>query len=307
MVSTSKNITVTATEAGQRLDLFCVVQLPTLSRSTIQKAIKAGNITVNGDVVKPKYLVQANDNVSIAIAEEAVPETEVESLPIPILYEDEDVVVINKPTGIAVHPGVGKERSTVVSWFVNRYPLSKSVGDDPLRPGIVHRLDKDTSGVLVLAKTQRAFDHLKQQFKKRYVKKEYLALVFGVPGGQDGRINRALARSRRNPLRRTVDPEGKPAITEWQIEQAFNKSYALLRLWPLTGRMHQLRVHLHFLGYPIVGDKLYTFRRQRPPQGVVRQLLHAEKITFTLPSGQVRHVEAPLPEDLQATIDQLSK
>lgn len=307
MVSTDQSFNVTESDAGQRLDLFCVARLPGISRAVIQKAIKEGRINVDGETVKPRYLVQEGDVVAVALPEERPEELSAEEpLSLPILFEDEDVVVINKPAGVAVHAGAGREYSTVARWFADRYQLARNVGENPERPGIVHRLDKDTSGVLVLAKTQRSYDDLKRQFQRRYVKKEYLALVFGVPGGQDGRINRAIARSRHNPMRRTIDPNGKEAVTEWRLERTFGRDFALLRLWPLTGRMHQLRVHLHFLGFPIVGDQLYTFRRQRPPHGVKRQLLHAEKITFTLLSGKPRVVVAPLPEDFQAVLDQLS-
>lgn len=298
--------TVIDSESGQRLDLLAVSLLSGLSRAEIQRAIKDGRLLVNGLQVKPRYLVRSGDVITAGLAVSgAETKAAAPALRLPILYEDEDIVVINKPAGLSVHPGRGQENVTVASWFSNRYPLSATVGEDPERPGIVHRLDRDTTGVLLLAKTQKAYDHLKVQFQRRYVKKEYLALTFGVPGGPDGRINQALARSRRNPLRRTIDPAGKEAITEWKMEKKFRSNFALLRLYPLTGRTHQLRAHLHFLGYPIVGDQLYTFRRQRPPTGVTRQLLHAEKITFTLPSRDSRIVVAPLPEDFQQVIDKL--
>ncbi len=299
-----KTFKITTTEAGQRLDVFCVSRFPQFSRALLQKAIKSGEITVNEKQAKPGYTLKENDTVTISLKKEkqTLETTPPQKISIPVIYEDKDVVVINKPAGIVVHPGVANEQATVASWFISKHPEIADVGDDPNRPGIVHRLDKDTSGVLILAKTQEAFKHLKQRFKKHRVRKEYLALVFGAPKATEGRINQPLARSRRNPLRRAIDPEGKPAITEWEIEKKLNDKVTLLKAFPLTGRTHQIRVHLHFLGHPIVGDNLYTFKRQRPPQGVSRQLLHAEKLTIELPSGKRKSFTAPLPEDFTKVI-----
>lgn len=320
--------TITPSESGQRLDVFCVAQLPQLSRAFLQKAIKAGQITVNGKLVKPRQILKAGDEVAANIASE-IPATPPVSDTVPenilVLYEDKDVVVINKPAGVEVHAGMIPGQPTVTAWFEKKYPNAKNIGEDEGRPGIVHRLDKDTSGVLILAKTPRALEHLKKEFKNRRAKKEYLALVYGVPTMKKGRITRPIARSPRNPMRRTISAEprgdegalrGKPAVTEWQVEQKLDKAgaaprrsstsgsgYTLLRLFPFTGRTHQLRVHLHFLGHPIVGDKLYTFKRQRPPEGVQRQLLHAESLTLTLPTGRRRIFTAPLPEDFQNALE----
>jgi len=158
---------------------------------------------------------------------------------------------------------------------------------------------------MILAKNETAFIHLKKQFELRRVRKEYLALVFGVPGGKDGRITRPIMRSRRNPMRRAVDDVGKESATEWVIERRFGSMYALLRVIPFTGRMHQIRVHLHFLGYPIVGDSLYTFKRKKQPQGVKRQLLHAEHLTVLLPNEKRKTFTAPLAEDFQDVITNL--
>ncbi|MEK7557203.1 MAG: RluA family pseudouridine synthase, partial [Patescibacteria group bacterium] len=249
--------------------------------------------------------------------EATVPGVDILPVEVPILYEDKDVVVINKPTGLEAHPSASTgQASTVSGWFGQRYPEAEHVGEEENRPGIVHRLDKETSGVMILAKTNTAYQHLKNEFKVRRAKKEYLALVFGIPTMKRGRVTRPLGRSPRNPLRRTIDAAGKPAITEWQIERKISKQglaphrrgapgagFALLRLFPFTGRTHQLRAHLHFLGHPIVGDKLYTFKRQRPPQGVTRQLLHAEKLTLTLPSGKRKTFIAPLPDDFARAIN----
>jgi len=299
-----KNITVKAEEEGQRLDVLCAFYVPEVSRSVLQRAIKAGSITLNGKTVKPRAWVKEDDVVAVTLPDQpvVVPVVATSAPTIPILYEDEQVVVVDKPAGIETHPGQVTGLPTVSTWFADRYPKSAGVGESLERPGIVHRLDKDTSGVMVLAKTPKAYDHLKAQFQKRKAKKEYLALVFGQPSEKDGRIVQALARSKRNPLRRTVDREGKRAVTEWQKEEFMAKRFTLLRVFPETGRTHQIRVHLHWLGYPIVGDQLYVFKRQRSPQGVKRQLLHAEKLTVGLPSGKRRTFTVELPEDFASVI-----
>ncbi len=296
-------LTVTVDDKGQRLDVFVAASVGEFSRSAIQKAIKTGAITVNNAQQKPRYVVSEGDSIHIVLTQNTAEESVAAPLPtIPILYEDRHVVVINKPARLTVHPGQGQRSGTLSDWFTDRYPEAQA--GDPERPGIVHRLDKDTSGVMILAKTAESFEYLKDQFKRQRPKKEYLALVFGVPGESKGRITRPMSRSKRNPLRRTIDEAGKPAITEWRLEKKFSH-YALLRAFPLTGRTHQIRVHFHFLGFPIVGDTLYVFKRQRPPQGVHRQLLHAEKLKIELPSGKERAFLAPLPEDFQSVLDQL--
>lgn len=300
--------TVSNESSGQRLDVFCTAAISGYSRSAIQKAIKEEKVLVNGSPAKPRQVVKKDDHIRIRLEEaQTVSEAPMNvDMNIPIVHEDRDVVVINKPAGIAVHPGTGIRSGTVADWFVKRYPGSFGVGEAEGRSGIVHRLDKDTSGVMILAKNENAYIHLKQQFQDRRAKKEYLALVFGVPGGRDGRITQPIARSRRNPMRRAVDPAGKEAATDWVIEEKYSAGYCLIRAFPQTGRMHQIRVHMHFLGFPIVGDHLYTFKRKKQPQGVTRHLLHAEKLTIKLPNGDTKTFTAALPEDFQSVITALS-
>jgi 23S rRNA pseudouridine1911/1915/1917 synthase len=194
-----------------------------------------------------------------------------------VLYEDTDWRVINKPAGVVV--------------------TEKMDGFWP-----AHRLDKDTSGVLILAKTPEALANLREEFKARRVKKEYWALVYGQPKESSGVINQPLKRSTRYPLRRTVHPAGKEAMTEWQVEEKLGDKFTLLRLLPLTGRTHQLRAHLHFLGYPIIGDKLYNFRKQEKLERAKRQQLHAAKLTIGKQS-----FEAPLFDDFKEILDELRR
>lgn len=300
----SQSLTVQSEQEGQRLDVWCVAAMPGVSRAQIQKLIKDGAVTVNGDVVKPRHIVRTDDVVDISDVE--IPTTQ-EPAPIPtipVLFEDDDVVVIDKPPGVAAHPGDSVASPTVSAWFADRYP-DALVGDED-RPGIVHRLDRDTSGVMILAKTPKAFERLKEQFKKHRIRKEYVALAFGIPGGRDGRIVQPIGRSSRNPARRTVLPGGKPAITEWSIDRTFGNDYTLMNVLPFTGRTHQIRVHLHHIGYPIVGDALYTFKKQRPPEGVKRQLLHAKSLMVQLPSGKKKTFEAPLPQDFLEALERIS-
>ncbi|MBI1833282.1 MAG: RluA family pseudouridine synthase [Candidatus Andersenbacteria bacterium] len=309
-------LTVSKEESGQRLDVWCAAHFPQYSRAALQRAIKAGGIMLNGVVVKPKQTLRVDDTITVNIVppENTEPAPDSSSLKIPIIYEDKDMLAINKPAGISVHPAPAERGPTISAWFAARYPRSAEVGD-PGRPGIVHRLDKDTSGVLLLAKTAEAYTRLKEQFKRHRPRKEYLALVFGIPGEKFGRITRPIGRSKRNPHRRMVIPagtsddllEGKPAITEWKLKETFGNDFSLFQVYIFTGRTHQIRVHMHFLGHPVVGDTLYTFKRQRPPEGVTHQFLHAERIAFQLPSGKKKIIEAELPEDLQQVLTHLRK
>ena len=304
--------TIPDEDAGQRLDVWCVSHMPALSRAALQKLIKEGHITVDEKPVKPKHIVQAGSVVAISAPDPKPVEAPTELPTIPILHEDSDIVVIDKPAGIAVHPAAtSSSAATVSDWFAARYP-NAHIGEAG-RYGIVHRLDKDTSGVLVLAKTQQGYERLKEQFKRHRVRKEYLALVFGIPTGRDGRIVQPIGRSSRNPSRRTVisggksfeTTQGKPAITEWRVERTFGNDYTLLRVFPFTGRTHQIRVHLHFIGNPIVGDALYVIKKQRPPAGTKRQLLHAESLTLQLTSGKKKTFIAPLAQDFEEVLEQI--
>lgn len=227
---------------------------------------------------------------------------------IPIIYEDERMFAVNKPAGLSVHKTHADDpNETLADILVGERPYLKDVGEDPLRPGIVHRLDRDTSGVMVIAKDQRAFNTLKQQFQERTVKKEYLALVYGKPTKNTGAIDMPLGKV---GTRQTTQLKGKreltvrEARTEYEIEETFS-GFTLLRVRPLTGRTHQIRVHLKAMGHPVVGDIEYSPKNSPRPSGLDRMFLHAAQLEITSPDGPRLTLEAELPKSLQKVLDSL--
>jgi len=205
-----------------------------------------------------------------------------------IIFEDENILVIEKPANLTVHPTNSEQDNTLISQLLVQYPKIKDVGDDPLRPGLVHRLDKDTSGLMVVAKNQKSFDHLKEQFQKREVIKKYLALVHGQVKDDKGTITKSISFSKKDYKKRTalLDQDSKPAITEYKVIKRFEK-YTLVEVYPKTGRTHQIRIHLHSIGHPIVGDKQYKFKRQAQLEGLTRQFLHAAYLKFKSVDGKM--------------------
>ncbi len=249
------------------------------------------------------------------------------NIPLNIVYEDEDVVVLNKQAGISVHPSINESSGTIANALIARYPEIKNVGEDPLRPGIVHRLDKDTSGLLVVAKNQKAFEFLKKEWhppdrttsvvragEGRVVKK-YLTLVLGHLKNEKGEIKSELTRSIKDFRKRmVVRPEknsektinGKLAVTEYKVIKNY-KNYSLVEVYPKTGRMHQIRVHMASLGHPVVGDKVYGKRSPFGRSPVGRQFLHAYYLKFSLPDGKSIALESDLPDDLSSVLTELPK
>jgi 23S rRNA pseudouridine1911/1915/1917 synthase len=251
--------------------------------------------------------VQPGDviTVHLPVAEQAAPQAE--TVPLEIVFEDSDLVVINKPAGMVVHPAQGHASGTLVNALLARYPdlaaMSLTDAGPTERPGIVHRLDRDTSGLMIVARTPAALRHLQQQFKGRTVEKIYLALVFGHPEAAEGIIDVPLGRDPR--FRQKIAPRaaGKPARTHYRLLEDLGQ-YSLLEVGLETGRTHQIRVHLAWLKCPVVGDTVYG--RKKNTLGLKRQFLHAWKLRFQHPrSGEILHLEAPLPPDLQAVLDQL--
>ncbi len=230
---------------------------------------------------------------------------------ITVIYEDENFIVINKPAGIIVHPSFEKDkRESVSDWLLKNYPDIKNIGEDPLRPGIVHRLDKNTSGILIIAKNQASFIELKTLFKNREIKKEYLALVQGIPKEKQGAINTALTRSKREPFRfrKSIkeNEQSRKAKTEYKLIASYklpNISYSLLQVYPITGRTHQIRVHLASISHPIIGDKKYGFKKT-PDLELDRPFLHSNSIEFSLNNKRYKF-EADIPEELKNVLDKL--
>ncbi len=223
-----------------------------------------------------------------------------------IIFENNDIFVINKPANLTVHPTKSEQNNTLVNQLLAYEPKIKNVGDDPLRPGIVHRLDKDTSGLMVIAKNQKSFEHLKKQFSQRKVTKKYLALVHGKVKDNKGTITKSISFSKKDFKKRTalLDKDSKPAITEYKILKKF-KNHTLLEVYPKTGRTHQIRIHLHSISHPIVGDKQYKFKRLKTPQGLTRQFLHATYLKFESVDGKMMEFKSELPNDLEKILQTL--
>lgn len=281
--------------AGQRLDVF-LGHVSDASRSHVAKDIAAGHVQVNGKSAKPSTLLEAGDEVSYSPSG-AVIKPLGAALELEILYEDADLLVINKPAGISTHPGAGQSEATVADFAVRH-----TSDPDPERPGIVHRLDKDTSGALIIAKSAAAKELLQNEFRSRDVHKSYVALVIGRPSDEAATIDLPIDRDPSNPMKRKVLPGGKPATTTYTCTK-FYPGFTLVEAQPATGRTHQLRVHFAAIGHPIAGDTVYGPAKRQ--LGLTRQFLHAQKLEFTSPSGEKVLVTAPLPPELANVLQEL--
>jgi len=310
-------LTVEPAAAGFRLDQLLAQRLD-FSRARLQRWLKAGLVLVNGQARPPSYKVRAGDAIEVAVPPPEPSYLLPEPLPLEIIYEDRDLLVVNKPPGLVTHPGAGHKTGTLLNALLHHCPELQEIGDVS-RPGLVHRLDKDTSGLLVVAKTELAHRALVSQFQKHEVKKKYLALVWGRLPQREGRIAREIGRHPQERHKMSVHARrGKDAVTLWRVIQKFPGPLTLVELSPQTGRTHQLRVHLTAEGHPILGDAVYGGGASRfkgaPPalsglQPLVkRQMLHAWQLRFTHPrSGGEVGWEAALPEDFQAVIDKLAR
>lgn len=286
---------VSEDEAGQRLDRWLLARLgdPTLTRSCLQELIRAGAVQLHGQRARPGLRLRPYDLVAIELPE-SVPSAslELEPFTIPVLYEDEYIIALNKPSGMVVYPAAGHPRGTVINQLVSHCSLA-SFGA-PLRPGIVHRLDEGTSGVLIVAKSDLAYLKLVEQFKGREIDKRYLALVHGRIAEDEGRIEGPIGRDPSHRQRMRILPQGKPAITEFRVLKRFERS-TLVEIQPLTGRTHQIRVHLSAIGHPVVGDDVYGSRFV----GEDRLMLHAWQMKLAHPiTGECLELVAPLPREL---------
>lgn len=287
---------------AKRLDVFLTTCLPEFSRSRLQGLIKDGFVRVNGKMAsKAGLTLEAGDRVEVRIPPPAPTDLLPEAIPLDILFENEDVLIINKPAGMVVHPSPGHERGTVVHAALGHVPDLEGIGGEE-RPGIVHRLDKDTSGLLVIAKNERAHRWLQDQFRQRTVEKVYLALVDGRPPTPSGRVEAPIGRNTTHRKLMAVVPlnKGREAVTEYHTVESF-PTHTLLEVHPLTGRTHQIRVHLAFLGCPVTGDTVYG--RRKPTLPLTRHFLHAARLKITLPGESApRQFEAPLPEELRQAL-----
>lgn len=288
-------------DTGKRLDAFLHERLPEFSRSRLQSWIKANRVLVNGAPVRASYLLRGGESFSVDPTALPALKAEPEDLPLKILYEDGDVVVVDKPAGMVVHAGAGHSRGTLVNALLYHMGSLSSINGD-LRPGIVHRLDRETSGVLVVARTDKAHQELARQFHDREVEKTYFALVHGRMRQPEGRIASPISRDPARRTRMTAKlPHGRSALTEYRIIEQFDR-FSFLELRIGTGRTHQIRVHLSSLHHPIVGDRLYGAPAQIPDlPRLTRFFLHAHRLRFRSPStGAWIAVESPLPGELDA-------
>ena len=307
---------VTPEEAGLRLDRFVSAHSAEISRTRVQELIEAGLVTLNGKPAKDSQKVRADDVVELTPAPRPAMTAEAEQIPLDILYEDDDLIAVNKAAGMTVHAGAGNSRGTLVNALLGR-GQTLSHGGDPLRPGIVHRIDKETSGILLVAKNDYAHAKLADAFRERTVKKTYIALVHGVFQEEGGRIELPIARDpvRRNRMtaRRTASlPNARQARTDWRALARID-STTLVEVLLHTGRTHQIRVHFSALRHPVVGDTLYGASSQLhvgdtslPPLG--RNFLHAAKLGFQQPrTGQPIQLTAPLPAELRSYLGKLAE
>lgn len=294
---------VKSENSNQRLDKIIAKLNNDLSRVTIQRLIEEEKILVNGKKVKQSYKVEINDEITIENEEPKEIKLKPQNIPIEILYEDSDIIVVNKPKGLVVHPANGNPDGTLVNALMAICKGSLSGIGGEIRPGIVHRLDKDTSGILIVAKNDKSHLNLSEQIKNRTVKKTYIALVRGNVKEIQATINMPIGRSKKDRKKMDIDKNGKEAITHFNVLERYN-GYTLLEVKIDTGRTHQIRVHLSHIGYPIVGDYIYS--NGKNPFGVEGQMLHARKIEFCHPTTK-KHmiIESELPKYFSEILESL--
>jgi 23S rRNA pseudouridine1911/1915/1917 synthase len=292
-------------EEDERLDLYLSNELDEISRTYIQKLIKENLVKVNGVHKKSSYLVKEGDTIKVELPEPKKLEIIPENIPLDIVYEDKDLAVINKPQGMVVHPAPGNYSSTLVNALLYHMDSLSSI-NGIIRPGIVHRLDKDTSGLLLIAKNDFTHRQLSNQLKERYIHREYIAIVHGILHNDSGRIDAPIGRDPRNRKKMTViSKNSKEAITNYWVLDRFSKyTFAKVRLE--TGRTHQIRVHFSYINHPIVGDPLYSSGKNE--FNLDKQLLHARKIGFVHPrTKEHMEFECDIPEPFKGIVDKLSK
>ena len=302
----------TAGKAEARLDLFLTRVFPRYSREFLQKLVKEGRVTLGGKAcAKPAKPVPAGMEVVVEVPEVRPAEVLPEALALPILYEDEDLAVVDKPAGMSVHPGAGQSTGTLVNALLHHLDNLSGIGGVE-RPGIVHRLDKETSGLLVIAKNDAAHQALSEQFAGRTVKKTYIAVAHGVIKQEEFTVDVPVGRDTRDRKKMTVTPKGRMALTDFQVAKNYYPHACLLYCFPMTGRTHQIRVHLAAQGHPIVGDKFYGGNPQRRSVPLLKEFprhaLHAHAIKFRHPrTGRALSFESPVPQDIEALLQEIEK
>jgi 23S rRNA pseudouridine1911/1915/1917 synthase len=312
------NFTPGAEDAGKRLDAYLAGQIENWSRSRLQRLIDDGDVSVNEKPVKSSYKIRAGDEIEIELTALPVVTFEPENIPLNIVYEDEFLAVINKPAGMVVHPGAGVSSGTLANAIAYHFNLERSAAGGQQsadRVGIVHRLDKDTSGLMVVAKNEEIHDALSEQFRSREVFKSYLALVHGAVEENSGTIDAPIAREKHNRTKMSVRKHGRNALSLWKTRVGFEK-FTLLAVEIKTGRTHQIRVHLAYINHPVVGDETYNSGRDKTVRDLEirraiadlnRFFLHAEKLSFTHPvTKEKMNFTAPLPPELKAFLEILA-
>ena len=290
--------------AGKRIDSYISNINKDLSRATVQRLIEEENIKVNNQKTKDSYKLKLNDEIEIIIPEAKEIALKAENIPLEILYEDSDIIVVNKPKGMVVHPANGNPDGTLVNAVMAICKDSLSGIGGEIRPGIVHRLDKDTSGCIIVAKNDKAHVVLSEGLKNHEIKKTYIALVRGIIKENEATINMPIARSTKDRKKMAVDKKGKEAITHFKVLNRFDNKYTLLEINIETGRTHQIRVHLSHIGYPIIGDEVYSNGKNE--WNIKGQCLHAKSLDFKHPITEKQmHVEAELPKYFKNILQEL--
>ena len=296
-----RRIEIKVTPKLRRLDQFLASKIKSLSRSQIKKLIEGKFIRVNNRLADPSYKPARGDVITVEVPAPTPAEVRTENIPLRIIYEDKEILVVDKEAGMVTHPTLDHPSGTLVNALLHHFKNIPQAGES-LRPGIVHRLDKGTSGLLVVAKTEKALEFLKRQFKERSVVKKYICLVQGRLERSIGTIDAPIVRHPVNRKKFTVSDGGREAVTNYRLTGRYGDRFSLLEVEPKTGRTHQIRVHMSHIGHPIVGDRLYGGK----PIGS-RQFLHASYLEFTHPKTEERvHFESILPQDLQAVLNKIS-
>lgn len=302
-----KNFYIYDEKVPKRLDVFLVSQLPEYSRSRLQALIKNGYVLVDDEIPhKSGFSLERGMNIEVSIPQQESADLVPETIPLEIVFENDDIILVNKPAGMVVHPSAGHSRGTLVHAALAHAPELEGVGGVK-RPGIIHRLDKDTSGLIALAKNDRAHQWMQKQFTDRQVAKTYLALVDGTPPTPEGRIVAAIGRdpTHRKKMAVTQPGKGREAISQYSTRENF-KHHTYLEVNPLTGRTHQIRVHMNFIGCPVTGDLVYGHKKPSLP--IQRHFLHAFRLRFVLPGEAImRTFEADLPDELEQVLIPLRK